>query len=257
VLLICAQFDHSFLFLGGPLYDPSNKLLVGLVSWGYECAMNGYPGVYSRVSSQAEWIKNTVCTEHSHPKPDFCNGVSLSPTPSPVAGQCSDAPKNWHETTSIDYDCGWYANNVNCETYGNKYIGEEGKTANQACCACGGGSTSPASSCQNPRHARFSISVMTYDNVDGVSYKVRMRNNEGKFTKIKVRGNNLNSNGPNVKSKCLPKRKCFRLFMRDIVEGGVRVQGQGSRYMAYWDGKLFKISQFEQRERESVQFGNC
>lgn len=246
------------MFLGGPLYDSDNNLLVGAVSWGYECAMNGYPGVYSRVSSQATWIKNTVCTDHSHPKPNFCSGFSLPPTPSPVAGQCSDAPKNWHDSDSIDYDCEWYTNNKNCESYGDLYIGEEGKTANQACCACGGGSTSPASTCRNPRHARFSISVIIDKNADGVSYKVRMRNNERKFTKIKVLGQNLNSNGPNVKSKCLPKRKCYRLFTRYIEVDGVRVGGQGQgKYMAYWDGKLVKMSKFGERERESVQFGNC
>lgn len=34
---------------------------VGIVSWGEECALSEYPGVYTRVSAVAGWIKSTVC----------------------------------------------------------------------------------------------------------------------------------------------------------------------------------------------------
>ncbi len=37
---------------GGPLLDRENGVLVGVVSWGTGCAVDGFPGVYARISSQ-------------------------------------------------------------------------------------------------------------------------------------------------------------------------------------------------------------
>lgn len=46
---------------GGPLTvlskDGKTRLLAGIVSWGYGCAVRGYPGVYSRVLGGRDWIK--------------------------------------------------------------------------------------------------------------------------------------------------------------------------------------------------------
>ena len=49
---------------GGPLIikgqDAADDILVGLVSWGYECSGWFYPGVYSRVSAATFWLKHNV-----------------------------------------------------------------------------------------------------------------------------------------------------------------------------------------------------
>jgi trypsin len=54
---------------GGPLL--SGNTLVGIVSWGYGCARNGYPGIYSRVSSGQAWIRSMIC-KLSDFKPSYC-----------------------------------------------------------------------------------------------------------------------------------------------------------------------------------------
>lgn len=60
--MICAGFDKGGKDAcqgdsGGPLVDAEHKTLVGVVSWGYGCAVPNYPGIYSKVSSVRDWIK--------------------------------------------------------------------------------------------------------------------------------------------------------------------------------------------------------
>ena len=43
---------------GGPLLH--NSILVGVISWGHDCAHPYFPGVYARVAPYYEWIAENV-----------------------------------------------------------------------------------------------------------------------------------------------------------------------------------------------------
>jgi len=54
------------------------------------------------------------------------------------SSSCRDSPQGWHDSDGPRYNCAWYAQGSNCAKYGNGYA-NRGRTANQACCVCGGG----------------------------------------------------------------------------------------------------------------------
>ncbi|XP_067125324.1 clotting factor B-like [Centruroides vittatus] len=47
---------------GGPLMmdSPSGWKIIGIVSFGYQCAKPGFPGVYTRVSNYLQWIYDNI-----------------------------------------------------------------------------------------------------------------------------------------------------------------------------------------------------
>ena len=51
-------------------------------------------------------------------------------------GSCVDSPSNWNDGED---NCADYASNDWCEDYGDYYSDDNGVTAAEACCACGGG----------------------------------------------------------------------------------------------------------------------
>jgi len=69
-----------------------------------------------------------------------CGGGSTLDTPEPTAPPCTDNPEGWQDYH--EHNCEWYAVNNHCAKFGNDFAKNDGITANDACCACGGGSTS-------------------------------------------------------------------------------------------------------------------
>lgn len=62
--MICAGFpeggkDACQGDSGGPMID-SNGILVGVVSWGINCADPQYPGVYGNVAVVKDWITQVI-----------------------------------------------------------------------------------------------------------------------------------------------------------------------------------------------------
>ncbi len=93
---------------GGPLVirgdSGSADLQVGVVSWGIGCALNPFPGVYTRASNAYEWIKTEVC-----------NGSTYA---SEAGFDCSSV------TTT-----GWNAITIQAESYSNMFgVISEGTT---------------------------------------------------------------------------------------------------------------------------------
>jgi len=45
---------------GGPVYDSIRNEIIGITSYGKGCALDGFPGVYTRVSYYVNWINSII-----------------------------------------------------------------------------------------------------------------------------------------------------------------------------------------------------
>eukprot|EP00959_Pyramimonas_sp_CCMP1952_P468002 9492510-Pyramimonas_sp.AAC.1 len=73
---------------GGPLVCASGGaayVLHGATSWGYGCAMQSYPGVWSRVSYVRDWIDEVMgTTQPPTPAPPPTSAPPATPAPPPT-----------------------------------------------------------------------------------------------------------------------------------------------------------------------------
>jgi len=94
-IMLCAGFasggkDSCQGDSGGPIVQRTYRgdgsfvdTHVGVVSWGIGCAAPKKPGVYSRTSKRASWIKSTMCNQLNSVA-SFCGN---NPSPPPPCGQ--------------------------------------------------------------------------------------------------------------------------------------------------------------------------
>ena len=70
---------------GGPLINQKGYQ-VGITSWGHGlgCGFRHLPGVYATVSSEIEWIKQSVCEHASNPPTWACEGGTSSVPPTKI-----------------------------------------------------------------------------------------------------------------------------------------------------------------------------
>jgi len=61
---------------GGPLI--ANRILVGVTSWGYGCARDGYPGIYTKVKNYINWINSYLPKESNRQwAPIIVNNINI------------------------------------------------------------------------------------------------------------------------------------------------------------------------------------
>lgn len=78
---------------GGPLIVPQPEggwIQAGIVSWGYDCALPNYYGVYTRVSRFTHWINGEIgAVIISTPTPKATDPPSATPSATPTATETS------------------------------------------------------------------------------------------------------------------------------------------------------------------------
>jgi secreted trypsin-like serine protease len=79
----CAYDSGSPIILT-PQHKKEPHLLVGMVSWGMECADTVFPAVNSRISVASEWIDSIVCEWSENPPKDFGCYPSVVPVLTPT-----------------------------------------------------------------------------------------------------------------------------------------------------------------------------
>ncbi len=200
-----------------------------------------------------------ICGAHGNPKPSFCGDSPPPPTgppgpsppspspPSPSPPGCVNDPLNWHDSDGDFYDCEWYGEGDNCAVLGDGFE-HFGKTANEACCVCGGGSStgpapgpSPPSPGPGPSpcpagEKLFEVEVRSdYYGSDDNKFRVQKKSG-GTFTNFWTENITENDSTQNFQ-QCLDASKCYKFIMIDRNGDGLCCESGDGGYKITWGGK--------------------
>jgi secreted trypsin-like serine protease len=80
---------------GGPFM--CGNQLSGIVSWGYGCAVAGYPGVYTQTSYFVDWIMEhaDITPPTTLPPPTTAPPTTETPTDPPTTVPAFECPQGW------------------------------------------------------------------------------------------------------------------------------------------------------------------
>lgn len=238
---------------GGPLLNSRQNKLLGVVSWGQECALEDFPGVYARVSDQFDdWIKPTICTNQNYTLPAFCMDPEDSQTP-------SDAPSNPPSTdvpqSSIPSDTPSNEPTIH-PTKSPTPIPSFSPTQRYAPSKQPSSSPTkaPTISCSH-KEDMFTFNLRTDENGSELSWKLQLRDNSnGRFMNIIESGNIYGDNQVYSEAYCIQRRKCFKFIMIDSGKDGINIPGYFSIYKN--ENKL-KWSRMKNKKKSIRKFGKC